>query len=236
MTLLEVSSLTVRYGSVLAVDQLDLKVEEGQIVAIVGANGAGKSSTLNTIAGLVGPAAGEISFRSEPITKMLPERRPELGMMLVPEGSRVFAELTVHENLMLGATVARDSLDETYASVIELFPALERLRSSVAGALSGGEKQQVALGRALMAKPKMLLMDEPSLGLAPVIVDQVMETIARLRDSGVTILVVEQFARRVLALADRAYVLRGGRCVLEGPSEEILESGRLESAYFGTTG
>jgi branched-chain amino acid transport system ATP-binding protein len=233
VSLLELDDVTVRYGAITAVRRLSLRVEEGEIVAIVGPNGAGKSSTMAAIAGLVAPQGGTISYAGESITGTAPERLARRGISLVPEGRHVFRTLSVRENLMLGTTVRRDDPSADLEEVLERFPALRRLAANPAGKLSGGEQQQLAIGRALLTRPRLLLLDEPSLGLAPVIVEQVMQVLAELRSEGVTILLVEQFAQRAMRLADRTYVMSGGTAVLEGRGEELAAGGSLEAAYLG---
>ena len=229
----------MRYGRVLALDNLDLRVAEGEIVALLGANGAGKTTALRAVAGLAAVSGGQIYFERARLDTQPAHRRPRLGLALVPEGRQVFADQSVVDNLRLGAyhRFYRGADAEIRADVGELldrFPALAARRETAAGALSGGEQQQLAIARALMARPRLLLLDEPSLGLAPLLVDAVFEIISELRRTGTTILLVEQRAYQALDLADRAYVLRLGRCVLSGPAKELRANPRLEAAYLGS--
>jgi branched-chain amino acid transport system ATP-binding protein len=233
--LLAVESLLVRYGPIVAVRDVSLRVEQGEIVALLGANGAGKSSFLNAVAGLVPAAGGRVRFRGEEIQRLAPERIVKRGLSLTPEGRRVFPRLTVADNLRLGAVPQGDRASVTAARerVFELFPILSERSGQVAGTLSGGQQQMLAIGRSLMAGPKLLLLDEPSLGLAPILVDQIFGLLARLREQGTTILLVEQNVHRALELADRAYVLAGGEIEREGPAAELRASAEIERAYLG---
>lgn len=235
MALLSVNQLQVRYGAVEAVRGIDFAAQEGEIVALLGANGAGKSSTMNAVVGLVPAAAGSIGFEGRDITRMPPEQLVRQGLTLVPEGRRVFAHLSVEENLRMGAYSVRDTgaVARGYERVYELFPILRDRRTQFAGTLSGGQQQMLAIGRALMSDPRLLLLDEPSLGLAPLIVEQVFSLIARLRDQGVTIILVEQNVAMSLDIADRAYVMAQGRVVTHGPVAELRRSGVIEDAYMG---
>jgi branched-chain amino acid transport system ATP-binding protein len=233
--LLEVDDLSVRYGPLVALHGVRLRVEAGEIVTVLGANGAGKSSLLGAVAGLVPAAAGQIVFDGTPIANVPAERVVRRGVALAPEGRRVFPRLTVADNLRRGAAARRDrdAIAEDRARVLELFPVLgERLWQS-AGTLSGGQQQMLAIARALMSRPRLLLLDEPSLGLAPIVVDQIFALIARLRDEGTTILLVEQNVHRALDLADRAYVLATGRVEVEGTAKEVRASSDVERAYLG---
>jgi branched-chain amino acid transport system ATP-binding protein len=233
--MLQVRGLTVRYGAVEAVRGLDLDVGEGQIVALLGANGAGKTSTLTAVAGLVAPAAGRIALDGAALGGALPETRARLGIGLVPEGRRIFAGLTVAENLLLGgaAHAAPDERARRRAAMERRFPVLAERAGQKAGLLSGGEQQMLAVARALMARPRLLLMDEPSLGLAPQMVERVFDLIAGLRAEGVTILLVEQNVPMSLDIADRAYVLAQGRVVLSGPAAEVARDETVHKAYLG---
>ncbi len=233
--LLEVRNLQVRYGPVQAVRGIDFRVETGEIVVLLGANGAGKSSTLNALCGLVPTAAGEVRFDAEAVTGLATEDLVRRGLTLSPEGRRVFGTLTVAENLLLGgyALHGADERRETEARVLELFPILAERRTQYASTLSGGQQQMLAVARALMSRPRLLLLDEPSLGLAPQIVEQVFELIATLRDSGVTVLLVEQNAALSLEIADRGYLLAGGRITGTGTGAELAASDALEAAYLG---
>ena len=234
-SLLAVSGLAVRYGAIAAVRSVDLHVAPGEIVAIVGPNGAGKTSLLSAIAGIVRPASGTITFGGAPLAGLALEDVVFRGIALVPEGRHIFASLTVAENLQLGATPRRDNeavridLDRFYAT----FPILGSRRQQPAGQLSGGEQQQLAIARALMARPKLLMLDEPSLGLAPAIVDQVYVLLRAIRDTGVTILLVEQNAERAFGIADRAFVMNGGIFALGGTPDELKRHAEFDAAYFG---
>lgn len=233
--LLQVRSLDVRYGAVQAVDGINFDVEQGEIVALLGANGAGKSSTLNALVGLVPTFSGEVIFEDNNITNIRPEMLPGLGMTLSPEGRRVFGTLSVAENLQMGAFGLRDpnEIGAAWDRVFDLFPILAERRNQFAGTLSGGQQQMLAVGRALMSNPKMLLLDEPSLGLAPKIIEQIFELIKTLNDQGVTILVVEQNVSMALDIAHRAYVLANGTVATSGAAEELAESSNLQNAYLG---
>ena len=233
--MLEVESLAVRYGPVLAVRGVALRVAAGEIVAIVGPNGAGKTSFMHAVAGIVAPFAGRIRLDGRDIAGWPSERIAATGLALVPEGRGIFTTLTVAENLRLGATLrGRDSaVANDLGRMGELFPVLRERADQPAGRLSGGEQQQLAIARALMAKPRLLLLDEPSLGLAPLVIDLVYATIARLRAEGLTILVVEESAQRALAAADRIAVMRNGAIVLSEGAAVLRGSNTLETAYFG---
>ena len=235
MALLEVSGLSVSYGMVRAVRGLDLKVEDGEIVVLLGANGAGKTSTLQAIAGLLKPTAGSIVFDGRPVGGLAPEAVVRRGVTLTPEGRQVFASLTVMENLRLGAATCRDraEIGRRLQNVFELFPILEERRAQQGGTLSGGEQQQLAMARSLMSGPRLLLLDEPSLGLAPQIVDRIFDLIVELRRQGITILLVEQNVDLSLAIADRGYVLATGELMLEGSSERLRASSDVERTYLG---
>jgi branched-chain amino acid transport system ATP-binding protein len=230
-----VDDLVVRYGPIVAVQNVTLNVQQGEIVALLGANGAGKSSLLNSVVGLVPVAGGTVTFNGEPIQKLSPEAIVRKGISLTPEGRRVFPRLTVADNLRLGGAVTRNraDYDAAYAHVLELFPILrERLRQN-GGTLSGGQQQMLAIGRSLMARPGLLLLDEPSLGLAPIVVDQIFDLLQRLRSEGTTILLVEQNVHRALEIADRAYVLASGRVESQGPAATLRASADIEKAYLG---
>ena len=232
-TLLELREITVRYGQTVAVRDLSLEVQAGEIVTLLGANGAGKSSTLNAIVGLAPVVAGRIVVDGADITSRPPEAVIRHGIALVPEGRHVFANLTAAENLRLGgATAARADFDDRLAEVLELFPVVKERLDSKAGLFSGGEQQQLAIARALMAGPRLLLLDEPSLGLAPIMVARVFDLIERLRERGVTCLLVEQNVERALDVADRAYVLSTGTLDVSGDADS-LGSRRIEEAYLG---
>jgi branched-chain amino acid transport system ATP-binding protein len=231
--LLEVRRLTARYGPITAVHDVELVVNEGEIVALLGANGAGKTTTLAAISGLVA-REGEIRFGGLEISKLRPEEIVRRGVSLTPEGRRIFAGLTVAENLALGAARRREGAKRRRERLLELFPVLGRRLNAPAGTLSGGEQQQLAIARSLMSDPRLLLLDEPTLGLAPTLVRIVFELIGRLRDEeGVTVLLVEQNVHRALDLCDRAYVMRTGRIEVEGTPDQLRRTTRIEQAYLG---
>ena len=232
--LLAVEGLEVRHGAVTAVHGLSLEVDRGEIVGLIGPNGAGKSSTLHAIMGAVRPAAGDVRVRGESVVGKRPEAVARKGVALVPEGRRIFADLTVDENLKLGLAGrrTRDGADDDFARVYELFPAVEESLRRKAGTLSGGQQQQLAIARALVADPEVLLLDEPSLGLAPHMVDVVFETLAAIRDRGLAVLLVEQRAQRTVALADRSHVLANGQQRLTLGPESAGDTAALVSAYM----
>ena len=232
--MLEVSGLSVRYGSVEALRDVSIKVEAGGLVAILGANGAGKSTLLRAISGIVRPASGTIALRGEQIAGLGAEEIVRRGVSHVPEGRGIFPDLTVSENLMIGAYVRRgQDVSADYSRVMEMFPPIERRERQFGYTLSGGEQQMLAIGRALMAQPKVLLADELSLGLAPIIVKQVFAKLDEVRKAGITVLVVEQNARLAMKLADHLYVLKYGRVVMEGEREKFQHSTALVDAYLG---
>jgi branched-chain amino acid transport system ATP-binding protein len=231
---LAVSNLGARYGASVVLRGIDLHVMPGEIVTLLGANGAGKTTFLHTVMGLVTMTSGNVFYDGADITRKAPELRVTSGIALSPEGRRVFAKMTVEENLRLGAGVKfQGDYAENRAWVFELFPVLERLRDTHAGLLSGGEQQQLAVARALMSKPKLLLLDEPSLGLAPRIVAMIFALVQQLRERGVTILLVEQNVRLALDIADRGYVLNTGRLELSGSADELKQGASVEEAYLG---
>ncbi len=232
--MLKIDGLKVSYGGIEAVKEISFQVPERQIVTLIGANGAGKSTTLRTIAGLVRPAAGRIHLQGEDITGLSPDRIVSKGITLVPEGRRVFPDLTVLENLKIGAYLRTDSLDSDLKWVYNLFPRLKERSWQAAGTLSGGEQQMLAVGRALMSRPKIMMMDEPSLGLAPLVVKGIFEIIREINRQGVTILLVEQNANMALKSADMGYVLETGRITLSGPGRELLVNEDVRKAYLGT--
>ena len=233
-SILRVDGIDVYYGSIHAIKGISFEVREGEIVTLIGANGAGKSTTLNTIAGLLRPRNGEISFMGKSILRTPANRIVSQGLSLVPEGRRIFLRMTVEENLEMGAyTQPPAALEADLERVFELFPRLKERRRQIAGTLSGGEQQMLAMGRALMSHPRLIMMDEPSMGLAPILVEQIFDMIQNLHSAGSTILLVEQNARAALSVADRAYVLETGRIVLTGSGRELLESDEIKKAYLG---
>jgi branched-chain amino acid transport system ATP-binding protein len=234
MTALQLDGLEVRHGAVRAVRGLSLSVDRGEIVGLIGPNGAGKSSTLNAIMGVVRPAGGEVRLNGRSIVGRPPEDVARAGVALVPEGRRIFGELTVEENLRLGLSgrPSRGDLDEDLARVYDLFPVVRDFRRRQAGALSGGQQQQLAIARALVADPQVLLLDEPSLGLAPRLVDVVFEALAAIRDRGLAVLLVEQRAQRTVALADRCHVISNGRLRLTLGPESAEDTETMVAAYF----
>jgi branched-chain amino acid transport system ATP-binding protein len=233
--ILRLSGIDTYYGEIHILENLDLHVEEGELVSLLGGNASGKSTTLKTILGLVQPRNGTVEFRGEDITGRTTSYRIQQGMAIVPENRRLFGPMTVLENLEMGAYLNRDGKgrSEDFDRVYALFPLLHERRSQLAGTLSGGEQQMVAMGRALMAHPKLLLMDEPSMGLAPILVERSFEIIQQVHESGVAMLIVEQNANMALSIADRGYVLSTGRCVLGGPAKELLAHEDLRKAYLG---
>ena len=232
--ILTVSDLTVHYGGIEAVKGISLEVMEGEIVTLIGANGAGKSSTLRSIAGLVKPAGGTISFRGDNITGRDSAVIVKKGITLVPEGRRIFPDLTVLENLKVGAYLRRDDISGDIQWVYELFPRLKERSWQAGGTLSGGEQQMLAVGRALMARPKLIMMDEPSLGLAPLVVRDIFSIIRQINRQGVTILLIEQNANMALKVADKAYVMETGRITMSGTGKELLDNDAVKAAYLGT--
>ena len=235
MALLEVKNIEVFYGDVQVVFGLSLKVEEGEVVSIIGGNGAGKSTLLRTISGLMQPAKGEIAFEGRPIQHLPPEEVVERGIIQVPEGRRLFTLMSVQDNLIVGAYNKRadgqkvNTLKEVYA----LFPRLNERLAQSAMTLSGGEQQMVAIGRGLMARPKLLMLDEPSLGLAPILIKDIFDTVRKIADQGTTVLLVEQDVKHSLSLSNRGYVLEHGRTVMEGPAAELLDNPHIRTAYLG---
>jgi branched-chain amino acid transport system ATP-binding protein len=235
--MLEVRDLHTYYGGIAALRGISFDVPEGRVVALVGPNGAGKSTTLNTISGLLAPRQGTIRFAGRDVTGWRAERVAALGLVQVPEGRQILAPLTVEENLLVGAYTRRDgAVRADLQAVCERFPRLAERRGQVAGSLSGGEQQMLAIGRALMARPRLLMLDEPSLGLAPLVVQEVFRALAALKARGATILLVEQNARKALRIADYAYVLEGGTIVQEGPAAALREDPRIVDAYLGRRG
>nr|WP_325250037.1 ABC transporter ATP-binding protein [Amylibacter sp.] len=233
--LLSAKDLHVRYGAVEAVRGVNFELRQGEIVALLGANGAGKSSIMNAITGLVPTASGQVMFDGQDITGAAPESLAPAGLTLSPEGRRVFGTLSVADNLRMGAFALsdKDAISAAWDRVYDLFPILRERKDQYAGTLSGGQQQMLAVGRALMSNPRVLLLDEPSLGLAPLIVDQIFDLILKLRDQGVTLLVVEQNVAKTLQVADRAYVLVSGEVVEQGKPSQLSESGTMQDAYLG---
>ncbi|MCL2703558.1 MAG: ABC transporter ATP-binding protein [Defluviitaleaceae bacterium] len=231
--MLKINDLIVSYGGIKAVKGITFEVPEGEIVTLIGANGAGKSTTLRTIAGIVKSAGGSITFNNDELTTLTPDRIVAKGITLVPEGRRVFPDLTVLENLKVGAYLRKDNLDKDIRWVYELFPRLKERSWQPAGTLSGGEQQMVAVGRALMSRPKLMMMDEPSLGLAPKIVKDIFDIIKEINRKGVTILLIEQNANMALQTANTAYVLETGRITMKGPGLELLNDEGIRKAYLG---
>lgn len=231
--MLKVDNIHVYYGAIHAIKGISFEVHEGETVALIGANGAGKSTTLKTISGLLHPRSGSIHFLGKDITHATAHTLVRHGMAHVPEGRRIFLQMTVQENLEMGAFTRRDDISETLENVYERFPRLKERRKQIAGTLSGGEQQMLAMGRALMSHPKLLMLDEPSMGLAPILVEQIFEIIRALHKTGTTILLVEQNAQMALSVADRAYVLETGRIALSGTGKELAESDAIRKAYLG---
>jgi branched-chain amino acid transport system ATP-binding protein len=233
--MLKVENLEVRYGRLAAVRNVSFEVGKGEFVGLIGPNGAGKTSTLAAITGLVSPSAGSVTFDGESLLGRSPEQIVRRGVSLIPEGRQIFGTLTVAENLSLGSTARSDrrTLADDLERELERFPILRTYYDTPAGRLSGGEQQQLAIARALLGQPRMLLLDEPSLGLAPLMIDAVFEVLTHLRDEGVTIVLVEQNAARTIEVADRCYVLRSGEVALTGSSDEILATADVAAAYLG---
>ena len=233
MTLLRLREVTTYYGEIRILEDVSLEVGNGELVCLLGGNASGKSTTLKTILGLVRPRSGVIEFDGQDVTRLTTSRRIAMGMAIVPENRRLFAPLSVEENLELGAYLRNGGIDDARDQVFELFPRLRERRKQIAGTLSGGEQQMLAMGRALMSEPRLLLMDEPSMGLAPSLVRQNFEIIRRINRSGVAVLVVEQNANISLRIADRGYVLQTGSIVLADSAHALLESEDLKRAYLG---
>ena len=233
-TVLKVENLHVYYGSIHAIKGVSFEVGEGEIVTLIGANGAGKSTTLNTVGGLLRPRDGIVEFEGKSILGVAPHKVVSEGMALCPEGRRVFAQLSVKENLEMGAyTRPASEIPETLEKVYEHFPRLKERQAQMAGTLSGGEQQMLAMGRARMSKPRLMMLDEPSMGLAPILVDQIFDIIKALNKAGTTILLVEQNAQMALSIADRAYVLETGRIVNSGTGKDLLNDDSVKKAYLG---
>jgi len=233
--MLEVKDLQVFYGVIQAIKNISFKVNEGEIIALIGANGAGKTTILQTISGLITPKQGEILYNGTDLKKIPAYKIVAMGVAHVPEGRRVFSQLTVYENLLMGAYTRNDKKDieETLRQVYKRFPRLEEWKNQMAGTLSGGEQQMLAMGRALMSKPKIILMDEPSMGLSPILVEEVFDIIQSINKSGTTVLLVEQNAKKALSIAHRAYVIETGKIVLEGDAKELMNNESVKKAYLG---
>lgn len=232
--MLKVNDINVYYGSIHAIKGISFEVNEGEIVTLIGANGAGKSTVLKTVSGLLHSKTGSVEFLGKSISGVAPHKIVKSGLAHVPEGRRIFLQMTVEENLDMGAfTQGGKTVDEDMAKVYDQFPRLKERRKQVAGTLSGGEQQMLAMGRALMSRPKLLMLDEPSMGLAPILVDQIFDIIKLLHKEGTTILLVEQNAQMALSVADRAYVLETGKITLSGTGEELIRSDEIRRAYLG---
>ncbi len=233
--MLHIENLQVYYGAINAIKGISFDVEQGEIIALIGANGAGKTTILHTISGLVPAKSGSITFNGTELTKTPAHKIVSMGMAHVPEGRRIFQELTVYENLMLGAFTRKDKaeIENTLEEVFKRFPRLEERRTQIAGTLSGGEQQMLAMGRALMSHPSIILMDEPSMGLSPLYVSEIFDIIQSVNESGTTVLLVEQNAKKALSVADRAYVLETGKIVLSGDAHELMNNDSVKKAYLG---
>ncbi len=235
MAMLEVKDLNVYYGMIQALKGISFEVNEGEVIALIGANGAGKTTTLHAITGLIPAKSGSITFEGADIRKTPGHKIVSMGMAHVPEGRRVFAQLSVYENLKMGAYTRKDKEEfkETLEMVYKRFPRLEERKNQLAGTLSGGEQQMLAMGRALMSHPKMIVMDEPSMGLSPIYVNEIFQIIKDVSADGVTVLLVEQNAKKALSIADRAYVLETGNIILEGDAKELMNDESVKKAYLG---
>ncbi len=236
--MLKLASVITYYGKIIALRGISLHVDEGEVVALIGPNGAGKTTALNTISGVISPKSGSIVFDGEEITGKPTEKLVERGLIQVPEGRQLFSDMTVYENLILGTyrrsrTAKKREMQHDLEKVYEVFPILKERSEQMSGTLSGGEQQMLAIGRALMGRPRMLLLDEPSMGLAPLIVKEIFRVIAELGKEGTTVLIVEQNAKAALAIAEKAYVLETGRVVMQGPASELAENPEIQRAYLG---
>ena len=235
MSLLKIEDIHVFYGAIHAIKGISFEVNEDEIVTLIGANGAGKSTTLNTIAGLLKPRSGKITFDGKDLSAIHTSKIVSLGMALCPEGRRIFQQMTVRENLEMGGyTRPKTEIPASLDEMFQRFPRLKEREKQIAGTLSGGEQQMLAMARALMSKPKLLMLDEPSMGLAPILVEQIFDIIKELHGAGVTILLVEQNAQMALSVADRAYVLETGKISMEGPADELLHNDAVRKAYLGS--
>ena len=235
MAMVEVNNLSIQFGGLHAVDNFHMKIEKGELYGLIGPNGAGKTTTLHTITGLLSPKKGSVLFEGQDITKVPAHKIVSLGMAHVPEGRRVFAELSVYQNLKMGAYTRKDKdeIAKTLEMVYKRFPRLEERKNQLAGTLSGGEQQMLAMGRALMSHPKIIVMDEPSMGLSPILVNEIFDIIKEVSAGGTTVLLVEQNAKKALSIADRAYVLETGKIVLEGDAKELMNDDSIKKAYLG---
>lgn len=235
MAMLEVKDLEVYYGMIQAIKGVSFEVNEGEVVSLIGANGAGKTTILHTVSGLLAPKKGSVVFEGNDITKVPAHKIVSFGMAHVPEGRRVFAQLSVYQNLKMGAYTRSDKneIEETLEKVYKRFPRLEERKNQMAGTLSGGEQQMLAMGRALMSHPRIILMDEPSMGLSPILVNEIFEIIKSVSASGTTVLLVEQNAKKALSIADRAYVLETGKIVMAGDAKELMNDDSIKKAYLG---
>lgn len=235
MAMLELKDVEVYYGMIQAIKGISFEVNEGEVIALIGANGAGKTTTLHTITGLLSPKAGSIFFDGQDITKTPAHKIVSLGMAHVPEGRRVFSQMTVYQNLKMGAYTRSDKseIDAALEMVYKRFPRLEERKNQLAGTLSGGEQQMLAMGRALMSHPKIILMDEPSMGLSPILVNEIFDIIRSVNEAGTTVLLVEQNAKKALDIADRAYVLETGKIVTSGDAKELMNDDAIKKAYLG---
>lgn len=235
MAMLEIKDLEVYYGMIKAIKGVSFDVKEGEVIALIGANGAGKTTILHTITGLLEAQKGSVFFDGKDITKIPAHKIVSMGMAHVPEGRRVFANLTVLQNLKMGAYTRKDKneIEDTLKTVYKRFPRLEERQNQLAGTLSGGEQQMLAMGRALMSHPRIILMDEPSMGLSPIFVNEIFDIIKKVSAGGTTVLLVEQNAKKALAISDRAYVLETGKIVLEGNAEDLLNNDSIKKAYLG---
>ena len=235
MAMLEVKDLQVYYGMIQAIKGISFEVNQGEVIALIGANGAGKTTILHTVTGLITPKTGSIMFEGKDITKVPAHKIVSMGMAHVPEGRRVFAQLSVYDNLKMGAYTRKDKteIEESLENVYKRFPRLEERKNQMAGTLSGGEQQMLAMGRALMSKPKIILMDEPSMGLSPIFVNEIFDIIQEVSAGGTTVLLVEQNAKKALSIADRAYVLETGKISLEGDAKVLMNDDSIKKAYLG---
>ena len=235
MAMLEVKNLGISFGGLRAVNGFDISIEKGQLYGLIGANGAGKTTILHTITGLLAPKGGQVFFEGQDITKVPAHKIVSLGMAHVPEGRRVFAQLSVYQNLKMGAYTRTDKneIEATLEKIYKRFPRLEERKNQMAGTLSGGEQQMLAMGRALMSKPKIILMDEPSMGLSPILVNETFDIIRSVNEAGTTVLLVEQNAKKALAIADRAYVLETGKIVASGDAGKLMDDPAIKKAYLG---